>query len=256
VVREDEVVPIVGSARDITVAKQRELRRQREQLAVLNRLVRHDIRNDMTAVIGMAELLRDEVSDQARETLDVILETSEHTVELTEIVRQLVQVISEGGELGVEPIPLAETLVREASNADRRFANAEIEGPLPKVDVRANRLLGSVFRNLLNNAVQHNDKPTPRVHVTAETVDESVRVTVADNGPGIPEAKRQQIFERPGERTHRGGLEHRALPGAHARRPVRRRDPRRGQRPRGDRVHGRATIGRMTSAQPFSAGAA
>ncbi|MDY6776169.1 MAG: HAMP domain-containing sensor histidine kinase, partial [Halobacteria archaeon] len=74
---------------------------------------------------------------------------------------------------------------------------AEIRvGDIPDVDVRANDLLSTVFRNLLNNSVQHNDKPTPRVEVSAEidNVGGRIIVCVADNGPGIPDGRKQEVF--------------------------------------------------------------
>jgi len=56
--------------------------------------------------------------------------------------------------------------------------------------VLANEMLASVFRNLLNNAVQHNDTDAPEVTVTCEETDDRIRVRVADNGPGVPDAEK------------------------------------------------------------------
>jgi len=55
--------------------------------------------------------------------------------------------------------------------------------------------LESVFRNLLNNAVQHNDGE-PTVVVTATADDDTVTVRVADDGPGVPDKQKQRVFER------------------------------------------------------------
>jgi len=55
-------------------------------------------------------------------------------------------------------------------------------------------MLASVFRNLLNNAVQHNDTDAPEVTVTREETDDRIRVRVADNGPGVPDAEKDEIF--------------------------------------------------------------
>jgi signal transduction histidine kinase len=55
-------------------------------------------------------------------------------------------------------------------------------------------MLSSVFRNLLKNAVQHNDTDDPEVTVSATTGDGTVEVAVADNGPGVPDERKEEIF--------------------------------------------------------------
>ena len=57
-------------------------------------------------------------------------------------------------------------------------------------------MLASVFRNLLTNAVQHNDEDVPEVTVAATTDGERVTVRVADNGPGIAEERKDTIFNQ------------------------------------------------------------
>nr|WP_305882660.1 sensor histidine kinase [Haloplanus ruber] len=55
-------------------------------------------------------------------------------------------------------------------------------------------MLGSVFRNLLNNAVQHSDRDEPSVTVSASATDDAVTVRVADDGPGIPDDRKERVF--------------------------------------------------------------
>jgi signal transduction histidine kinase len=57
-------------------------------------------------------------------------------------------------------------------------------------------MLESVFRNLLTNAIQHNDNEVPEVTVSATAGDDTVRVRIADNGPGIPDERKEEIFEQ------------------------------------------------------------
>ena len=56
-------------------------------------------------------------------------------------------------------------------------------------------MLESVVRNLLSNAIQHNDKALPEVALSATADDDTVVVRIADNGPGIPDDRKEQIFE-------------------------------------------------------------
>lgn len=52
-----------------------------------------------------------------------------------------------------------------------------------------------VFKDILSNAVEHNDTDAPQVTVTVEEHTDSVAVRIADNGPGIPEADRARLVE-------------------------------------------------------------
>jgi signal transduction histidine kinase len=55
-------------------------------------------------------------------------------------------------------------------------------------------MLQSVFRNLVKNAIEHNDKTVPEVTVSVSERDDTVLARVADNGPGIPDEQRSEIF--------------------------------------------------------------
>ncbi|MFB6354287.1 MAG: ATP-binding protein [Halobacteriales archaeon] len=191
-------------------AERRALATERERLEVLNRVVRHDIRNDMNVVLGWLDALADHVETaDGRAALERVRTASEHVVELTGIAREYVAVVVGDSDLELQPVSLAEVLQNEVRTREASYPAAEfaVDGELPAVTVRANELLSAVFRNLLNNAVQHNDTDEPVVEVAAEAQDDAVVVTVADNGPGIPVAERRVIEE--GEETplfHGSGL--------------------------------------------------
>lgn len=68
--------------------------------------------------------------------------------------------------------------------------------PPDGLQVSATGLLSSVFRNLLNNAVIHNDTETPEILVDVAVQAETVLVRVADNGPGVPDSRKDEIFGR------------------------------------------------------------
>lgn len=89
------------------------------------------------------------------------------------------------------------SLTREVTNATTIDADATVrlDTDLPEVSVRANELLGSVFRNLLTNAIEHNDGANPEAVVSVRLTDSQVHVTVADDGPGIPQEDREAILE-------------------------------------------------------------
>ena len=189
--RHGEVSEVVGICTDITEQKQRE-----QELEMLNRIVRHDIRNDLSVLLGWAQMLEEHVDDDGREYLEKILNSGEHVVELTEIAREYAATVTTDKDAAIGPTPIRDILETELSLREESFPEAEfvVQDSLPDVAVAANSMLSSVFRNLLNNAVQHNDKDTPVVEVSCELRDETVEVRVADNGPGIPDRQKDGIF--------------------------------------------------------------
>jgi signal transduction histidine kinase len=178
---------------------ERELARRNEQLAILNQILEHDIRNDMNVVCGTTELLRDRVEEGDHATLlDRVLENSEHVVELTETVSTLLETITGEQDPDLEPVDggrMLESELRKArtSHDDATFA---VNGEIPSVSVRANNMLSSVFSNLLNNAVQHNDTDDPQIEVSVEVGDDTATIRIADDGPGIAPDRRDEIFGR------------------------------------------------------------
>jgi PAS domain S-box-containing protein len=193
-----ELRKVVATVRDISerVEHQRRLAERTEQLAVLNRVVRHDIRNDMTVVLAWLEALEAHVDEGGRDALDRIERASEHVVELTEIARDHVDVVVGDGEIEPEPTDLTDALGTEIEKHRESYPQAtfEVDGELPDARVAADGMLPSVFRNLLNNAVQHNDGPSPTVSVGAERDGDVVRVRVTDDGPGVPDSQKETIF--------------------------------------------------------------
>ena len=103
--------------------------------------------------------------------------------------------VAESGE-NLEPTNLSFVLDREVREAESSYPDATIRtrGNVPLVEVVANDMLRSVFRNLLNNAVQHHDGDEPTVEVSAEVEDDWVLVQVADDGPGIDPDRRETVF--------------------------------------------------------------
>jgi len=188
---------ILSVARDITERKQYEqrLERQRDELDVLNKVLRHDIRNDLQLVTAYADILRDHVDDAGMEHLETVRERANHAVELTQTARETAEV-TQSRDTDNEPVEVRPVLEDEIEDLRNRYPDADVSvaSDLPAVTVRADEMLPSVFRNLLTNAVQHNDKAVPEVTVTATEHADRVTVRVADNGPGISDAQKAVVF--------------------------------------------------------------
>jgi PAS domain S-box-containing protein len=189
---------IVINSRDVTERRafERRLAEKNEKLELLNRIVRHDIRNDMSVASAEAEMLVDGLDEDQRVHLDSIVESIDHVVELTDVVRDLMRTMLED-ENSIEPTRLDRVLDDELEVVRRREdVTVDAPEPLPEVSVEADGMLGAVFRNLLTNAVRHNDSAEPTVSVSVSTTEDHAVVRVADDGRGVPDDRKEEVFGR------------------------------------------------------------
>ncbi|QLH77731.1 PAS domain-containing sensor histidine kinase [Halosimplex rubrum] len=196
---EGEIEQFVAVNHEITELRElaNSLNEQRDQLELLNRVLRHDIRNDMSVILGWMEILDAHVDSDGEEMLDRVLTSGRHVVELTDVAKTIVEAIFEEEDVSLESVELGSLLETVIETRKETFDQATIrmDGRPPAVTVEANEMLSAVFRNLINNAVQHNDADEPKVTISSQVDDGSVRIRVADNGPGIPDDQRDQIFD-------------------------------------------------------------
>ena len=194
----DDECYIDGVVQDVTDRRRYEyqLERQRDNLEVLNQVVRHDIRNDLQLILTYGELLAGSVDDQHRQHVEKILSSTRSAIEITDSAREVAEVMLQAQE-EPKPVNAGYVLERQLDAVRSSYENAlvETEGPIPRVTVSADDMLESVFRNLLVNAVEHNDEDVPEVRVSTEQREETLEVSIADNGPGIPDERKQDIFE-------------------------------------------------------------
>lgn len=176
---------------------------ERDQLALLNQVVRHDIRNDLAIVDGWAAALEDRVDSSGTDALGRIRTATTRAQRVVAAVRDLTEVL-EGGDPELSEVSLSDVLREEIervrSTYDYRSDSVTIRDPdaiddrdLPVV---ATPLLSSVFGNLLDNAVIHNDKESVEVSVAVEECEDRVVVRIADNGPGVPDSRKREVFGR------------------------------------------------------------
>ncbi|MFW5900833.1 MAG: ATP-binding protein [Halodesulfurarchaeum sp.] len=192
----DQFVAINHEITELKVLEER-LRERGEQLALLNRVLRHDVRNDMTVIKGWAQTIDPHGDEATREIIDRIVSASTHVIELTISARDLIEAIDSGAEPELEQVDIGEILEEEVRKRQERyeFATIEVESQGAEYPVLANELLASVFRNLINNAIQHHDSQSPHVWISIEQSDSHITVDIADDGPGINPSFRDRLFE-------------------------------------------------------------
>ncbi|MDN7012780.1 PAS domain S-box protein [Methanoculleus sp. FWC-SCC3] len=192
-------VAIDYAIHDIDAWKQTEaaLIQANKKLTLMNSIVRHDILNQVTVVLGHIALLREQTLDPA------VADTLDKQQAAIEIIQSQIGFTRDYQDLGIRAprwFPI-EPLVMGASKA-LRPTGIQISTDLDGIAVYADPLLSSVFFNLLENAVRHGRTVT-EIRVTAVPDGGGIRIVWEDNGVGVPAEQKERIFER-GFGSHTG----------------------------------------------------
>jgi Na+/proline symporter/nitrogen-specific signal transduction histidine kinase len=188
-----------------------ELRAANERLQELDRMkddfistVTHELRTPLTSIRAFSEILQENPALDAAERekfLNIIIQESERLTRLINQVLDLAKLESGRAEWQDQRIDL-NTVIEDSINATGqlfRAKNVRLETHLgsgvPAIRGDHDRLV-QVLINLLSNAAKFVEPDTGRVTVTLSAGERTVRVAVADNGPGVRPEARQIIFEK------------------------------------------------------------
>jgi PAS domain S-box-containing protein len=179
---------IGGKRRVVTIARDVTERRDREQrVQVLNRVLRHNVRNDMDAVLGYATAIRETVErERPREQAQRIRETADSLLRLSSKARSLEAVVRRDEPHPTQPVEtVLETVVADVSD---RFGDDEFETTVDGVagtPVEAG-VFRLVVRELVENAAEHGSGSV-EVQARQPPDGDGLTVEVTDEGPGIPD---------------------------------------------------------------------
>lgn len=194
-----------GVIRDITDQK---IRNQR--LMVLNRVLRHNIRNSLGIVMGWANRLHEDLSalksiegelkestgfsvEESLNTASKIEKSSTELAEMAGKARQLSQALEDWNTNRYMAVQSHVTSV--ASDLRERYPDATIDVLAEDVGVKGDPdSLELVVTELIENALKHNPDPCPSVEVHVSKLENGrVGICVTDRGPGIPEMEKQVL---------------------------------------------------------------
>lgn len=178
--------------RDVT-----QLVHRQQRLQVLNRILRHNVGNDLTVVLAWADELRESEDQQSAAMGQRIAEKAEDLVTISKKARDIEQMLDAAAD--VESVALSPLIEEVVATVCEEHPDAVVEVSVTAAELRTNRaLLTTMLTELVGNALQHNTG-TPHVVVEARRRDEAVDLTVRDDGPGIPPHELDPL--RDGEET-------------------------------------------------------
>ena len=181
----DEIAYFVAIEEDIT-----DVQFVEEVLSVMDRVLRHNVRNSVTAIDGYADLLEGELDEtEHRAAVQTIREHAQKLEQIsneTRTIRELFRRRASQHSLSVGAI--------EGFIQTRREQHPTVEITLqmnvdPEVEIQNGSLLQLAIDEALENAIVHNEQDHPRIMVRVDqiTSDSEIRIEIADNGSGIPD---------------------------------------------------------------------
>lgn len=186
---------ITGFTWDVT-----DRRRHERQLAVLGRILRHNLRNALTVIKGQAELLGTETADSPDAAFERIVDRADDLLELADKEREIVNLLRGTPEQVTQDLCEIAESAREEVGEQHPAASITVSGPA-SAPVRVCLGFERAIRELVENAVLHAESEAPEVTVTITDDDDITEIAVRDRGPGIPDIERRvlagQVDESP-----------------------------------------------------------
>jgi len=195
---------IIGLGIDITERKRAEeaLQRVNQKLNVLSQLTRKDLTNQTFVLSSYLELAKNQLTGQEH-----IIETLEKGVRSVRLIHDTIEYSKDYQDMGAKPpkwqnVKMALLLGLSHISIGEILHSIETED----LEIFADPLLEKVCQRLFENSVKHGDHVT-RIRVWHTVTPEGATIFFEDDGIGIPQEKKEQIFLRSaGTRASRGSL--------------------------------------------------
>ena len=173
---------------------ERRIRTQKERAMLYLDLMSHDFRNQLQIILGSTMVMEARLQDpDDRRILGQVVSAVERCQRMISKAKVTEPLMS----VPLRPTKLAPILEKVVMHQVELHGDVDIGITLKDADaiVDADEFLEQLFANLIENAIEHNARPERQVWVNLRKKGDGYEVTVADNGSGITESLKQEIFD-------------------------------------------------------------
>ena len=164
-------------------------------------LLSHDIANQLQVIMTSSGMLEEEVPPS------YVVDARQDILDAVERCNRLITKVKRAAQIRNIPISKIDVIpvINEKVKILERVygATVHIEGAENKFIVEADVLLGEMIWNLLENSARHNPKDEKQVWISCESVNGACNLTVADDGSGLSDMRKNMLFT---ERKYGGGV--------------------------------------------------
>ena len=186
--------------------------RSRREAELLQDILSHDIRNFNQAARINAEILEEDATNEdAREMLASIINSIDGSTALVERAAKIGKIIAAGSDVKLFPVNLnatiqdSLTIVKRSQPEKKIFLDlekSEIEGSL----VLADEMLAELFVNLFSNSAKYTESEIVRIKIRTNYDSNFFKISIEDQGRGIPDEQKLGLFTRYVKNAHGTGL--------------------------------------------------
>ena len=177
---------------DITDNKlsQEALTQANKKLNLLNNVTRHDILNQLTALLGYLELSKQDTTDPH------LLKYLMKEEQAANAIRNQILFTRDYQNIGVHSPQwqnIAEIVSLALASIDLHQVLVTVK--MPAFEIYADPLLEKVFYNLIDNSIRHGER-VAEIIISSGKSDDGLDIIVEDNGTGVPDKEKERIFRR------------------------------------------------------------
>jgi PAS domain S-box-containing protein len=195
----------VKVTRDITERKQAEMRQSQllneltrinEELNNFTYIASHDLKSPLHGIDQLATWITEDLGDQLDSNTQNHLRLMRNRINRLEMLLDDLLAYSRVGRSHEEMVTVnTHDLVRNIFELSDAAKQIHLQAATDMPILHTHKVpLELAFRNLINNAIKHHDKPQGTIEITARTIAEGFEFSVKDDGPGIPMEHQQRVF--------------------------------------------------------------
>jgi len=160
------------------------------KLNTLSSITRHDILNQITALVMYLSLTEEVVTDPE------VVANLKKIEQITQLIQTQIRFTRDYQDIGAgapQWQPVGSTITESVVDLD--LEGIRIEQDLDGLEIYADLLLSKVFYNLVDNTIRHGEKAT-RIRFTYIESPDSLKLIAEDDGAGVPDIAKERIFRR------------------------------------------------------------
>lgn len=174
-----------------------DLQRSNDDLARFAYTASHDLKTPLRGIDNLAQWIEEDAGDVLPEATRGYLEKMQQRIKRMERLLEDLLAYAQAGSAATRPEQVdTRRLAEQVVDMIDPPAGYKVAIASQMPVLRTARIpLQQVFAGLINNAVQHHDRPSGHIAITASETHDGWRFSVSDDGPGIPKEFHNRVFE-------------------------------------------------------------